>query len=298
MKHTDLGIRVSPDDLGDNFIVGEGEGNIIIGKIRNGKSWLATMMIWIDLLAGKTVYATWPVVTDHIDDREEWFYILRSLLLPWKKRFFVIPTTENFHYINAETGEVDGVPTFGKKVYDEETDTYKWRATTKAYIRYLNSLNHCSLYIDEFWRIGNHVLIAKDDMEDMFNLILVTGHKFRTVTVIAQRLVGINPTFRDNANRVYRVSKASFFGFVRFLVEEYQDGWSDTIPDSLVPDAVHRYWLDMKIARSYNSWYYGEMQSLHELVYSAYDLSYRERLIALFLRCKSVFALVRNPKDS
>jgi len=269
----ELGKRV-PDELIENFfIVAEGEGNIYIGKIRQGKSYGATKDIWHDLECGRTVYATWPIQTKHIDDRESLYFILRGLLLFWKKRYFVIPTTENFHYINADTGEVDGIKTF--------------EPTTKGYIRYLNSLNHCTLYIDESWRILNHILVAKSDMEDVFNLILVTGHKFRTVNVIAQRLVGINPTFRDNANRLFRFTKWKIFGFTRFKREEFQDWAGDFILPDAIPDDVQTYWGRKEIYQSYNSWYYGEMEPLHELKYSAYDLTYFERIKAL---CNRIFS--------
>jgi len=265
----ELGERVDQSILENFFIVGEGEGNIIIGKIRQGKSYAATRMIWNDLYQGKTVYATWPVVTELVDDRDELRFVLRGLFLPWFKRFFVIPTSENFHYINADTGEVDGVPTF--------------QPTTKGYIAYLNTLNHCTLYIDESWRILNHILIAKNDVVDVFNLILVTGHKFRTVYVISQRLAGINPTFRDNANRLFRCTKLlSLFGFTRFKLEEFQEWDGAFIAPDRVPDSIETYWGDKKIFKSYNSWYYGKTPPLHELKYWAYDLTYREKIIALY----------------
>jgi len=276
----DVGTRVDDELLENYFIVPEGEGNIYIGKIRQGKSYGATRDIWHDLNCGRTVYATWPIRTEHIDDRESFFFLLRGLILPWKKRFFVIPTTENFHYINADTGEVDGIKTF--------------EPTTKGYVRYLNSLNHCTLYIDEAWRILNHVLVAKPEMENVFNLILVTGHKFRTVNVIAQRLVGINPTFRDNANRVFRFTKMSFLGITRFKREEFQDWSGDQILPDTKPDSIQTYWGNKKIFASYNSWYYGELDPLHELKFSAYDLTYFERIKALGIRIFSSLSFIVN----
>jgi len=266
---TELGQKVDSSLIENFFIVQEGEGNIIIGKIRQGKSYTATRMIWNDLYAGKTVYATWPVKTEHIDDRESLWFILRGILLPWKKRYFVIPTLENFHYINANTGEVDGVPTFSP--------------TTKGYIGYLNTLNHCTLYLDEAWRILNHTLVAKSDMEDVFNLILVTGHKFRSVYVISQRLRGINPTFRDNANRLFRCTKLiQIFGLTRFKLEEFQEWDGDFIAPDREPDSVETYWGKKHIFKSYNSWYYGDQNPLHELKYWAYDLTYTEKFIGLY----------------
>jgi len=270
-----LGTPVDASVIENFFIVQEGEGNILIGKIRQGKSYGASMMI-IDLLErGNTVYATWPVHTLNIDDRESMFFILRGLIFPWKKRYFVIPTFENFHYINAETGEVDGVPTF--------------EPTTKGYIRYLNSINHAHLFIDEAWRILNHTLVAKSDMEDVFNMILVTGHKFRTVNVISQRLVGINPTFRDNANRVYRFTKKNFLFWTRFTREEFQDWQGDFISPDQKPEEVISYFGRKKIFDAYNSWYYGDLEPLHELKYRAFDLTYWQRLIALYRNVISYF---------
>jgi len=288
-----LGTLVDASLLDNAFIVPEGEGNLYIGKIRSGKTYGATADIWDELNAGKTVYATWPIQTAHVDDRENWLFILRGILLPWKKRYFVIPTTENFHYINADTGEVDGIKTFGGFEYDKDLDEMVPVADTKSYIRYLNSLNHCSIYIDEAWRILNHVLIEKPDMIDVFDLILVTGHKFRTVNVISQRLVGINPTFRDNVNRVYRFTKvATIFGIPRFMREEFQDFSGDFIAPDAVPESVKMYWGRKAIFDSYNSWYYGDLNPLHKLHFSAYDLKYREKFIAFGFIMHRIFSFL------
>jgi len=128
--------------LEDYFQAEEGELNMIYGRIGSGKTYLATRQILEELNQGKLVYGTWPINLEPFDDRKSLFMIIKNIIF-WKKPFFKVNCPENYHYINAETGEVDGVYTFNPKktAYKDE------------YIEYLNTLNHCHLYIDEAWRV-------------------------------------------------------------------------------------------------------------------------------------------------
>jgi len=264
-------IEVQQEELQDYFPAEEGSANLYYGLIRSGKTYGATADIHEELSQGHTVYATWPIQTVSTDDRESLLFLLRGLFLPWRNRYFLIPASKNFHYINAETGEVDGVQTF------DVTDP-------KAYIEYLNTLNHCSLYIDEAWRVIDSYKGVNFTVESR-NLILVTGHKFRTVNLIAQRPTSIHVTARGNMNRFYRFEKlGSIFGFVRFLRSEFQVMAGENVDETQEPISVKTYWGKGWIFASYNSWYYGDLNSLHPPTFFAWDLTYGERLRALRAR--------------
>jgi len=263
-------IEIPQYEIPDAFPSEEGLVDVIYGLIRSGKTYLATAKIHEEIAQGHVVYATWPIKLTDTDDRHDLFFLLRGLFLPWKKRFFYIPAEKNFHYINVSEGTVNGVQTFLPN--DNE-----------AFIRYCNSLSHCSLYIDEAWRVLSHQLVGSKNIAQVFDLILVTGHKFRKVTLITQRTMNVNPTARAQVGRFFKCEKlGSMFGIPRFMLSEYQEMKGEDVIDD--DDELHppisrqTYWGKRKIFDSYNSWFYGDEKPLHVASYTAYDLTYRERL--------------------
>jgi len=262
-----LGTPVPKEKLVDTFPAPEGSANFYYGQIRSGKTYGATADIIEELKRGRLVYATWPIHLENFDDRDSFFVLFFNMLL-FRKRHYVIPCADNFHYIDAEKGEVDGVPTFDKY-------------STEAYIQYLNTLNHCSLYIDEAWRVVDSYVGTRATVNSR-NLILVTGHKFRTVNLIAQRPTSVAAWARGNMNRYYKFVKLfSFFGIPRFARYEFQEMVNETVDETLDPISKKVYWGKKSIFNSYNSWFYGEQKSIHNLNLEAYDLTFLERLRAL-----------------
>jgi len=273
-------IQVPQYEIEDQFPSEEGLVDVIYGLIRSGKTYLATAKIHEEIAQGHVVYATWPIKLEDTDDRKSFIFLLRGIFFPWKKRYFFIPASKNFHYINVSEGTCDGVQVFLPN--DNE-----------GYIRYLNSLNHCSLYIDEAWRVLSHQLIGAKNMAQVFDLILVAGHKFKKVTLITQRTINVNPTARSQVGRFYKCEKiASFFGIPRFMMSEYQEmKGEDVIDDDPInhpPVSVQTYWGKKRIFDSYNSWFYGDQLPLHKAHYEAYDLTYLERIRGLFSRITSI----------
>jgi len=267
-------IEIPQHEIPDMFPSEEGQVNLYYGLIRSGKTYAATADIHEEIAQGHTVYATWPIHLEDTDDRNSLLMRLRAVFLPWKKRFFYIPASKNFHYINAMEGTVDGVRCFMPN-------------DSESYIKYLNTLNHCSLYIDEAWRIMAHQLVGTKNIAGTFDLILVTGHKFRTVNLIAQRTITIQPTARSQVGRFYKCEKlGSIFGFLRFMRSEYQvmkgDDVIDDDDENYPPISVKTYWGRKKIFESYNSWYFGDLEPLHPVTYWAYDFGYWERVKLLF----------------
>jgi len=256
--------------LEDYFQAEEGELNMIYGRIGSGKTYLATRQILEELNQGKLVYGTWPINLEPFDDRKSIFMIIKNLIF-WKKPFFKVNCPENYHYINAETGEVDGVYTFNpqKTAYRDE------------YIEYLNTLNHCHLYIDEAWRVIDSYSKTTSFSMDNRNLILVTRHKFRTITLIAQRPTSVQVTARANVNRFYKCVKLATWPWIRFAMYEFQDMVGETVNEDIEPISTQTYWLNSNIANRYNSYYYGELEPLHKIDYKVYLLTFKEKCLAL-----------------
>jgi len=266
----EIGTEVPIGQTEDHFKAPEGSANMYYGLIRSGKTYAATADIHEELRQGHTVYATWPIKVRDFDDRRSFIYILRGIIFPWKKRYYEIPCSQNLHYINAETGEVDG-----ERMFDP--------TTRFGYIDYLNKLNHCSLYIDEAWRVIDSYQGTNLTIEGR-NLILVTGHKFRTVNLIAQRPTSVHVVARGNINRFYKCEKiATLFGIPLFKRSEFQEMTMETVNETVEPISVKKYWGSKKIFDSYNSWYYGELNPLHDLKFRVYELNYPERILAFFL---------------
>ena len=261
-----IGTRVeNPPEIG---IPDEGSANIYYGLIRNGKTYGATADIWELLAQGEVVYATWPIDLSVIDERDNFMNVLLSLIFPWRKLFYRIDRPKNFHFIDAETGNVDG-----EYAFDPLSRT--------GYIEYLNKLNHCVLFIDEAWRVIDSYK-GVNIGDGARNLILVTGHKYRTVNLITQRPTAIQVTARGNCSRFYKFVKVATWPFPRFVRYEFQVMTGETVDETQEPISTKSYWLDKNIANSYNSHFYGDLKPLHVKHLEAYTLTYRERLKSLF----------------
>jgi len=266
-KFWQLGKEVPQEDLIDVFPAKEGEGNLYYGLIGSGKTYGATVDAIDDAKRGAVVYTTWPIKVDDFDDRESFFMVCMNILL-FRKRFYQIPLQKNIHYINAEKGEVDGVPTFNP---DKPSD----------YIDFLNTLTHCVLYIDEAWRVidsykGTNFSIGGRD------LVLVTRHKFRTVNLIAQRPTSVHVSARGNMNRFFKFVKIASWPWIRFARYEFQEMSGETVNEEADPISVKTYWGSKKIFNAYNSWQFDTQDRLHALHLKAFDLTFFDKLKAFF----------------
>jgi len=272
----EIGKKIEQNELEEIGKPHEGSANIYYGLIRSGKTYGATADIHEDVRRGELVYATWPVKLEQFDDRKSLWYSIRNIIL-FKKRYYKVNSPKNFHWIDAETGKVDGIPTFNP--------------TPRGYIEYLNKLNHCILYIDEAWRVIDSY---KGTMigDEGRNLILVTGHKYRTVNLITQRPTAVHVSARGNCNRFYKFVKLSSWPWPRFARYEFQEMAGETVDETKEPISIKTYWLKKKIADSYNSHFYGELQPLHKKEFTAYDLTMKEKLVALY----RIFFEKKQPK--
>jgi len=271
-RDEDLGKLVPESELVDTFPAEEGELNMYYGRIGSGKTYGATADIHEDVKKGILVYATWPIQFYEFDDRKNGWFLFKNLLM-FRKRYYKINCPKNFHFIDAERGEVDGVYTFNPN-------------SDRQYIEYLNSLNHCKVYIDEAWRVIDSYKSTKDFGMDVRSLILVTRHKYRTINLIAQRPTSIQVTARANVNRFFKFVKLGTWPWIRFARYEFQDMVGETVDEEAEPVSTKTYWGDRKIFASYNSFFYGTLNPRHNLRFQAYDLDFGERIVAILRKLK------------
>lgn len=228
----------------------------IYGKIKNGKTYLATCMAIETANAGQVVYVNWPIQWDGYDERQYFRYKLLALL-GLKKEFKRYPAT-NMRFAdlsNLDNVKINGVPT-GKNFYD-------WFA----------SLTSCTCFFDEGHIYYDSYLALKMDMSKRL-AILETAHFDRSVYVVSQRASAIHAVLRGNINMFYKVEKTyeGIFG-VRFRRIEFQETGTDEKPneerltlvdpetgvkqygDYLWAESIKKYWGRKKIFKLYDSKY-------------------------------------------
>lgn len=262
-KNEGLGKEVDFEHRKDMFPAPEGSANLYYGKIRNGKTYAATSDILDLLRQGQQVYANWPVNVKDFDDRKNMFILIINTLL-FKKTFFVIPQAKNFHYINTITGEVDGIQKFNPK-------------STSELIKYLNSLNNCHLFLDEAWRIVDSYQGTTMPVESR-DLILVTGHKNRTVNLIAQRPTSVHVVARGNMSRFYKCVKIASWPWNRFARYEFQEMDRETVDETKEPESIKTYWGQKNVYNAYNTHQFGGDNRIDELHFTAYNLTTMDKL--------------------
>jgi len=262
-----LGMPVSDVEKSLLFPAPEGSANLYYGRIRQGKTYAATSDILDLLRQGQQVYANWEVKVSDFDDRENFFIVLMNILL-FRKRFYKIPMHKNFHYINTSTGEVDG-----EQVFDP--------ARGADLIRYLNTLNNCHLFIDEAWRIVDSYQGTYFSLESR-DLVLVTGHKNRTINFIAQRPTSVHVVARGNMNRFYKCVKISSWPWNRFARYEFQDMDKETVDETKEPISVKTYFGSRKVYNAYNTHAFGGDSRIKPLEFDIFDLTFKEKCIALW----------------
>jgi len=274
MNKTDkqLGVPVDKQELVGVFEAFEGSINMYYGLIGNGKTYTATADILDDLARGEVVYCNWHINVDVFDDRESFFMILKNLLL-FRKRFFVVNCKENLHYFDPD--DFESIP---------------------ALVEWLSTLNDCKIYFDEGQDMfdsyeGNKFSKAKRRM------ILHTRHFHRTLNIISQRPTAIQVSARGNVNRFYKCVKIMSWPWVRFARFEFQQMSGETVDETVEPVSEKRYWASSRVFNSYNTDYLAEgIPKSQQVFFEAYDLSFKERLKALY---RAVFSrnTVREKTD-
>jgi len=281
----EFGTRITLDQGQLLDLIGVAAGFLaqIYGKIKNGKTYLATVMAIETANTGQVVYVNWPIEWNGWDERDTFRGKFLGLL--GKKQFKKYPKT-NLRFAdlsNLENVKVDGEYT-GKNFYD-----------------WFGSLTSCTCFFDEGHIYYDSYLATKMDMSKRL-AILETAHYDRSVYVISQRASAIHAVLRGNINIFYKVEKTyeGIFG-VRFRRIEFQETGADEKPneerititnmqtgektfgDYAFLENDHYYWGKKKIFKSYNSKYRrlgaGESQANDAEIY---NVSYRDNLKNIF----------------
>jgi hypothetical protein len=231
----------------------------IYGKIKNGKTYLATVMAMETVRQGQVVYVNWPIVWDGYDERKIWHKKLLGVL-GLKKTFRKYPQS-NLHFAdlsNLDNVKIDDEPT-GKNFYD-------WFA----------GLTSCTCFFDEGHIYYDSYLALKMDMSKRL-AILETAHYDRSVYIISQRASAIHAVLRGNVNIFYKCEKIRepfLWLKAKFRRVEFQETANDEKPNEeretiVDPETGKREYGDYLWAESIVS-YTGNKK-----IYNAYNSKYR-----------------------
>lgn len=267
----EYGQRVGDIDLVGLFDASEGSISQYYGKVGNGKTANGTYDIIKDLMNGEVVYANWRLDWQGFDQRQSLFYVFRSLLFPWVKRFYKFPL-ENLHYIEIDEGFID---------------------------RFEN-LTDCIVYLDE-----GHVAFDSYEMAKMSlrkrKAVLHTRHFNRTLKILSQRPTAVHVTLRANVNIFYKCQKVfrvPFLGGIFFRKTEFQEMVGETV-DETKPEAQYLRYIPLNILDMYDSKYMRKgMLPSQKMVVEAYDLTFGQRLQAFASLCLSLIPFKGSKKGA
>lgn len=217
------------------FPAQEGEIDQYFGKIRNGKTYIATADAYKDLCKGKIVYANWHIQWQGYDERKSKWHLFWGAL--GIKRVYKKFPKENFHYLPVDAN----------------------------FFSVFETLTDCIVYLDEGHIAFDSYEMAKMDIGRRA-AVLHTGHYDRTIKIISQRPTAIHVTLRANVNRFFQcvkiidLKKIPLLG--RFLPSlrlfkrvEYQETTGQETVDLTMPEGTRFYWGKKKVYELYNTKY-------------------------------------------
>lgn len=192
------------------MVADEGELWQIYGKVKNGKSLVATRMALKDLKRGQVVIANWRIKWEGFDETKK-FWRRLFFKLGLKKSLRIFPP-ENFIFLDPT---MDGRDLLGRIAH-----------TTDA-----------KLYLDEGHRYFDSYKRTDMNMETR-EVALLTAHFNRSITIISQRPTAIHVSLRGNVNRFFKCEKILKFPFSKwcvFRVTEIQE-MTNEMPDEENPE--------------------------------------------------------------
>jgi len=259
-----VGNRVEEIELLDLFSPSEGEITQRYGRIGQGKTYGATVDVLDELRRGHVVYVNWHFNFNGIDQREDFLFVLGSLMFPWRNRFYNFPK-ENLRYISVD----------------------------EKFIETFAQLTDCSVYLDEGHVVFDSYEMAKMSMAKR-TAVLHTRHFDRSINIISQRPTAIHVMMRANVNRFYKYEKLIGSPFILFRRTEFQDMVDETV-DEEQPLSTKLYIGSKKIMNMYDSKYLRNGMKPSQIVqFEAYDLSYWQRIKRLCAILASGVSLLRR----
>jgi len=260
-----VGKKMLEIDLVGLFQANDGEITQRYGRIGQGKTYGATADVLDELKRGHVVYINWKMNYKGFDQREDWLFVIGSILFPWRSKLFYFPP-ENLRYLPIDENFMD--------VFQNLTD--------------------CSVYLDEGHVIFDSYEMAKMSMQKRV-AVLHTRHFNRSIHIISQRPTAIHVMMRANVNRFYKYEKLISSPFLLFRRTEYQDMSNESV-DEDQPLSVKLYLGSKKIYSMYDSKYLrGDTPDSQKVFFDGFDVSFFSRI---FLLLRLVFAPLRRLKPS
>lgn len=271
-------------DIDDIFPIGEAFIDFYYGKIRQGKTYMATVIAWIYLQMGVVVYCSYDIEFNGYDERTIW----------WKRLLGYIGIKSDFLVIAKEN-----LIKFDYAHMSHE-----------EFYRFFASKTDCVFIIDEAqWQfdsyLGTHM--EKEDRMPIF----ATAHYNRGLILVSQRPMQIHTSLRGNVHRYYKMEqyfKGFWFIPKVFKKTEFQQLRTDGVPDEtleLVWDEEKKafvegdykfsegskfVFMNMKIANSYNTKYLrGNMKTSQKNYTQVVNISVLrvwQELFSIFKRSK------------
>lgn len=251
------GKKVLEVELLDLFPPSEGEITQYYGRIGSGKTYSATQDILELLRRGKVVYTNWRINYNGTDERRSVWWLILSLIFPFKKRFYYFPP-QNLKYIKIDENF--------QKTFSQLTD--------------------CHVFLDEGHVVFDSYQMARLKLEDRAS-ILHTRHFDRAIHIISQRPTAVHVAMRANVNRFYKCECLFKIGpIVRFKRTEYQDMVAETVDEAEEKVcSVKYYWGKTAIFDAYNTKYLrGSITPSQKVLFNAYDYPYLGRIVLLWNR--------------
>jgi len=256
----------------------EGEVQHIIGKTGQGKTYEATRRALQYLYSGYTVYTTWRLnLPEYYDEREHLWPIIRNIFT-FKREFIRFNFRDNWKYVNL----------------DDFIDAKTGVMNSEALSIFLAKLTDCIFMLDE----GQDVFDSHQRSGKIARQTITrTRHMHKTLIVISQRAQAVDVTARGNVTFFYKCEKVSWPFFpTRFRVyrtDEIDESnnypiWvrhNSTGEKVWEADIWHSGFAKKRIYDAYDSWYMRKQQVRSQNIsLEAYDLSFKEKLMALLLK--------------
>jgi len=240
---------VSTQELVEILMPEEGRIQMVAGDPGEGKGYLIAKMMLDDLRAGIPVYSSMPLMFDGHDERENWFQLLVSLVLPWRSLFVNIKK-ENFHLIKHRNLNAKEL----KEIYAG------------------------NLYLDE----GQFILPSgfADRDEDKIELVSLTRHMYRKIVIVSQRFNAVNVNARGLVHQYFLCEKLLEWPFILFRVSEYRKLKGGEVDEERRAGRPRLEIGSRRIFNAYDTHYWGEGKKI-ALEVEGYLLSYFERCKAL-----------------
>lgn len=285
------GKEVQQIELLNMFPATEGMIAQYYGRIGSGKTYNATSDILDLLRRGKVVYANWRIHYEGTDERKSFGWVILSLFLPWRRRFYNFPS-ENLKYFEFSDKWAQTIARPEGGFYKDFTD-------------WLSTRTDCYIFGDE-----GHVMFDSYQGTrmsiDKRTAILHTRHFNRTICIISQRPTAIHVAMRANVNVFYKCEQIWSFGpIVRFKRSEYQDMMNESVDeDEEKVISVKWYWGKTRVFEAYDTKYLrGDMPDSQKVMFKAYDYGFVARLKLLwgyFFQRKDLKSIpeISTPGDS